>query len=655
MKNTRPFSCFVIAVFCLAYIVNAATVTDLIARYSKGQVFITFQEIPDSGVTYDVYKSDNPITEISGLSPIAVLAQNSGTNLYTSARFVVTDTGTPLPAGYGLLVYTCNTDGPYYYAVTNSLDSSITAGVNTLSQPVQETRLDVPGAVQIGPVTVNGEGASVTPYFAWEDYTTWDHTKGYYGNRFNVVSERLPLDTTKMYPLTLKVHGAGTNGYAEPGTYVGVPNGVYIIPRDFCYVYGLLDPYTQSGRFYSGWFGYSTNGLAINYTERRCVRYINLVKAELKFRIDTTRVYVTGGSMGGGGSMHIAYHNPQVFAAAAPSIGWVNPHMWASGNWSGMFGAPGDSMRVNSTGGPAWWNWQDMTWVVNTEPELLPPIIHTFRKDDNTVSPADYPELLQQTEEKKYFHVSRWMNGGHSEFYYTTGQCAYFRFRKNEAYPAFSNASNSDSFSIQEGQRNFYLDWSSSLHDLLPSDAQDNVIDSADIFKMSFKSLSGADASADVTIRNAQHFKAPANALVHWRNLDQQSLAHIDSGTVTADANGLVTVPQLSITTAGSRLILTPDGWSNIGMVNKLREKPGMPCLSVSPNPFNPTTTISIGQVHGPALNAGIYNISGRHLTNLVMRDGFAIWNATAFSSGVYIIKVVTSSGVLTKQMILLR
>ncbi len=48
---------------------------------------------------------------------------------------------------------------------------------------------------------------------------------------------------------------------------------------------------------------------------------------ENEFKIDTTRRYVTGQSMGGVGSWHFILTHPQMFAAAIPICGGGNPDL----------------------------------------------------------------------------------------------------------------------------------------------------------------------------------------------------------------------------------------------------------------------------------------------------------------------------------------
>ncbi|CAN5854637.1 hypothetical protein BH23GEM5_BH23GEM5_30310 [soil metagenome] len=48
-----------------------------------------------------------------------------------------------------------------------------------------------------------------------------------------------------------------------------------------------------------------------------------------RYAVDTTRVYLTGHSMGGNGTWYLAYMHPERFAAIAPMSGPANP-WWAT-------------------------------------------------------------------------------------------------------------------------------------------------------------------------------------------------------------------------------------------------------------------------------------------------------------------------------------
>jgi hypothetical protein len=156
-------------------------------------------------------------------------------------------------------------------------------------------------------------------------------------------------------------------------------------------------------------------------------------------------------------------------------------------------------------------------------------IVHTFNKDDSTISPAAYPGALQIFENNKQPYVAKWQNGNHTEFG-LSGAWDYKRFKKDEAYPAFASASNSDPFSIQEGQRNVNLDWSSSLSDFNTASSADNIVDTLNTFGMTFRSLT-TDATATVTIHNAHIFRPSPGEVITWANASQTSGQRIQSAT----------------------------------------------------------------------------------------------------------------------------
>jgi hypothetical protein len=76
------------------------------------------------------------------------------------------------------------------------------------------------------------------------------------------------------------------------------------------------------------------------------------------------------------------------------------------------------------------------------------------------------------------------------------------------------------------------------------------------------------------------------------------------------------------------------------------------------PNPFNPVTTIEYTIPKGSNVSLKIFDITGREVAALVDKYQDAgtfivIWNASNFSSGVYIYRLTAGSYTDTKKMIL--
>ena len=83
------------------------------------------------------------------------------------------------------------------------------------------------------------------------------------------------------------------------------------------------------------------------------------------------------------------------------------------------------------------------------------------------------------------------------------------------------------------------------------------------------------------------------------------------------------------------------------------------------PNPFNPVTNIGFSIVEPGNISLKVYDISGREVSELI--NGFytpgnynVTWNAmdsygSQLSSGIYIYKLNTENGILSKRMVLMR
>ena len=81
---------------------------------------------------------------------------------------------------------------------------------------------------------------------------------------------------------------------------------------------------------------------------------------------------------------------------------------------------------------------------------------------------------------------------------------------------------------------------------------------------------------------------------------------------------------------------------------------------SVYPNPFNPITTISYEVLNLSNLEISIFNINGQLveiLENRIHKPGQynIIWNANAYTSGIYFIKLIAEDLVDTQKIILVK
>jgi len=114
--------------------------------------------------------------------------------------------------------------------------------------------------------------------------------------------------TAQQWPVILFLHGAGERG-GDRLLQTSNALGAAIRHAPSAYPAIVVLPQVPND---SSWVGVPSQ-----------VAMTALDNAMAEFRIDPDRVYLTGISMGGNGTWHIAYNNPGRFAAIAPICGFV--------------------------------------------------------------------------------------------------------------------------------------------------------------------------------------------------------------------------------------------------------------------------------------------------------------------------------------------
>lgn len=110
------------------------------------------------------------------------------------------------------------------------------------------------------------------------------------------------------WPVILFLHGAGERGSdGIRQTTVGLAPAIRQDPNRFPAI--VVFPQVPTD---SAWVGGAADAAMVA-----------LRQTMADYRVDVDRVYLTGLSMGGRGSWHIAYRNPTLFAAVAPICGWI--------------------------------------------------------------------------------------------------------------------------------------------------------------------------------------------------------------------------------------------------------------------------------------------------------------------------------------------
>lgn len=105
-------------------------------------------------------------------------------------------------------------------------------------------------------------------------------------------------DSMRRWPLVLSLHGADVEAHSQAGAYA---------PKSWC---AIACP-TNRRRFGFDWEDWG-----------RLDAFEVLEQARAEFNANPRRIYLTGHSMGGHGTWQLGVHEPDAFAAIAPSAGW---------------------------------------------------------------------------------------------------------------------------------------------------------------------------------------------------------------------------------------------------------------------------------------------------------------------------------------------
>ncbi len=333
-----------------------AQVQGLDAVHRDGQTFLTWQELPGSGLRYRVWRGPQPFTDpaqLAGADLLGEVGQDSAWNERRSQvdglrrTWVVDPLQGELPDGTGLFVATTEAAGTWWYAVTFvdpvlGEDTTLVPGANATVQGIAETPAP-PRAILQGP---GPEGE------VWAHWTT---------NRDTPFLEAMSLRPSRAFNfqiargpdsgpqgLLLRLHGRNADYSSAWPVRADLPGDLTTLDLDD----PMEDPTDESQN--SHWFGYtvewpelaSPGDLIRLFTLRRVEWTLDYVQAEFAAELDPARVHVAGTSMGGTGTWKVATHLPDRFASAfskngnsnarmlPPLHAFPNIEMWGEAAWN---------------------------------------------------------------------------------------------------------------------------------------------------------------------------------------------------------------------------------------------------------------------------------------------------------------------------------
>jgi predicted peptidase len=124
-------------------------------------------------------------------------------------------------------------------------------------------------------------------------------------------------DGTKEFPVILFLHGAGeTKGGKKMPVEVGIGPAIKKREKDFPFIAVIPQAEAAKSKIGGRWYADAPDG-------KRAIAILDEVMKE--YRVDPKRQYLTGLSMGGFGTWHMAFSHPDRWAAIAPVCGGGDP------------------------------------------------------------------------------------------------------------------------------------------------------------------------------------------------------------------------------------------------------------------------------------------------------------------------------------------
>ncbi|XXF75448.1 alpha/beta hydrolase-fold protein [Myxococcaceae bacterium GXIMD 01537] len=410
----------------------------------------------------------------------------------------------------------------------------------------------------------------------------WLDSPGHAGRTFPaVVTVPLAASTASRMPVVVRLHGVGN----WPPPMRALTDQFLVEPSDPHLTY---------------WWGYSerlpgaeaSDGTVPAYTERRVLALLEWVLRAYP-GADPERVFVEGDSMGGMGALAVGLLHARHFAGVHSSHGQTvaKAHRAARrSQLARLWGTP--ELDLADAEGMGVWTRLDLTRALRDEPEAREQHVTLVHgKDDpiihfgaavarSTLTGASFYGALQA---EHVGHFAAWDEGGHmaadpwlgarwwTRDWNPRGDAVTF-LRRDLAFPAFTRSSwdGRPGEGLGNGRRPWHADagfagdekvagdsgWDGDLTGTLNGglrwDAR-RLVDSFARFEMPLRASRGPTdlglPVVDVTPRRVRHFRCLPGEHIRWT-------FGPDTGTVTAQADGSVTVPDLRLREGWTVLVL---------------------------------------------------------------------------------------------------
>ncbi|MBC8373502.1 MAG: hypothetical protein ISS69_06580 [Phycisphaerae bacterium] len=341
--------------------------------------------------------------------------------------------------------------------------------------------------------------------------------KGNNGKKYFFV---LPCENVKNPPLRVILHHAGGSGQQALNEAYKSKHRHQYGSKDYAILY--LDCRNDKPDWWWGWHGIKKNkdkyANKLYPTEKRVLDTVEWVIKNQK--ADRNRVYLSGRSMGGTGSLGIGYCRGDIFAAILVNV---------------PAGADHVLFRLKNSNYP--------------DP---PPTINTSSQTDGWSKGQE--DLLAHCKKNKLPMIFAWGPFGHASRPDMANRAVYdfpwLKIVKNEAYPVFTDSDSDETYpghknktgKDQKGQINGYYRWK-------------NITDTDKNFAIQLRLVKNdelgkpetipQESTADVTLRRLQAFKVKTGESHTWKTVRNGKV--LQEGEVRPDKNGLLTVRRVKI------------------------------------------------------------------------------------------------------------
>jgi pimeloyl-ACP methyl ester carboxylesterase len=540
-----------------------------------GEAGITFKEwkarcaAPESGpeVRYRVYRSDEPISAATIgkarlIDEVGPLTCWNGDYYGVSPkpdkvvpRYVVTDGGEPVPPGTGIYMHCPGVAGKVYYAVSAAVGgeedlSAFDAG-NATREAVEEMvgpgepilqREERPGSFQYV------KGATLRYYVRWEAPPRCNLPSRPYDY---VVA--FPPERKEPAPVGLHLHCWGGSLNGGYGWWYNAGQGAMLIATNQI-PYDWWTGYHEHAGTWRSW----SEGVVRDYTQTRVMAFLEWAAGQWK--LDMSRVFTAGSSMGGSGSPNLALRRADRIAWV---VSWVGVHTPArspqfKGSYERVYGKLEWGLKYGDGKIPAFEYFDDAAYVRRDPARETPLICFSNGKNDGGIGWPQARDFWKALQETRRPHLFVWGQDGHGQRARLPGPEPAGRelgvdVRVDRTLPAFTKCSLDDDpgggdpkDGDPEGQSNLHLTWET---------GEGTVTDQPEAWGMILRLGRKAprdECTVDVTPRRCRAFRPRPGTRMRWSaTVDGKE---IQKGEAAADAWGLVTAQGVKVGKRGTSL-----------------------------------------------------------------------------------------------------